>query len=100
VFLNGLVLQAQAHYEALQKARQSQADLEFKREYALRSGVEGTISQAVRTTEVRHARYRGLSKVKLEEAVSAAALNLVRVGAWLAGYRFDKAKPTPLPRLN
>jgi transposase len=95
-----VVLQAQTHYEALQKARQCQAGLEFKREYALRSGVEGTISQAVRTTEVRYARYRGLSKVKLEEAISAAALNLVRVGAWLADYRYDKAKPTPFAALK
>jgi IS5 family transposase len=48
--------------------------------YAHRAGIEGTISQAVRTCEVRRSRYRGLPKTALQLLLTATALNLVRMG--------------------
>lgn len=71
-------------HEALQAARQRQTTEEFKQEYARRAGVEGTISQAVRTAGLRRARYSGLAKTPLQNLITAAALNLLRVAAWLA----------------
>ena len=44
-----LTIRPRDQHEALQAARQRQTTAEFKQEYARRAGVEGTISQAVRT---------------------------------------------------
>ena len=52
----------QEDYEALAKARQRQKTAEFKEQYSLRSGTEGTISQAVRGFNLRPCRYRGKRK--------------------------------------
>ncbi|WP_171074905.1 transposase [Nonomuraea basaltis] len=43
-----------------------QTTAEWKARYAPRSGIEGTISQAVAVTEIRRARSIGLDKTRLE----------------------------------
>ena len=48
-----------------------------------RAGIEGTFSQAVRSFDLRHTRYRGLAQTHLQHVVTAAALNLDRLVAWL-----------------
>ncbi|MDW4911680.1 transposase, partial [Streptomyces sp. ADMS] len=48
--------------EALRTARAEQAGRDWQDAYALRSGVEGTIRQALAVTDSRRARYRGLAK--------------------------------------
>jgi transposase len=53
-------LQPQAAYEALQRQRALQQTPAFRQAYALRSGVEATISQAVRRLPLRQSRYRGM----------------------------------------
>lgn len=73
----------QEHHRALQKARLRQKSPDFKQKYARRAGIEGTISQGVRGFDVRHARYCGLAKTRLQHLFIGAALNLVRIGAWL-----------------
>jgi len=79
-----LMLRGREHYDALQAARQRQETATFKGQYAIRAGIEGTISQAVRATDLRQARYRGLAKTHLQHLLSAAAINLLRASAWLA----------------
>ena len=81
----GLTLMLQEDYEALAKARQRQKTTEFKAQYSLRSGIEGTISQAVRGFNLRPCRYRGLAKTHLQHILTAAAINLERIYAWLEG---------------
>jgi transposase len=68
---------------ALQQARQHQASEEGKKLYRRRAGIEGTFSQAVRSFDLRHTRYRGLAKTHLQHVVTAAALNIDRLVAWL-----------------
>jgi transposase len=80
-----LTLRPRAAHTAIQAARQRQATPAFKREYARRAGVEGTLSQAIHRTGLRRARYVGVAKTHLQHLATAAALNLVRLGAWLAG---------------
>lgn len=80
-----LTIRPQARYQALQAARRREEQEEFKTQYNQRAGVEGTISQAVRVGGLRQARYRGQAKVQLQQALTAAALNLVRLSAWLIG---------------
>jgi len=67
----------------LQAARQRQATETFKTAYATRAGIEGTLSQGIRAFGLRQARYRGLEKVHLQHLLTATALNLCRVHAWL-----------------
>jgi transposase len=77
-----ITVNAQPYYDAMQTARARQQTDEFKEQYKTRAGIEGTISQGVRAVDLRHARYRGLAKTKLQHFATAAALNLLRLGAW------------------
>ena len=77
------VLAPQAHFEAQQTARQRQQTTEFKESCTLRAVVEGTISQAVYALGARRSRYRGLAKTHLQHLATAAAINVLRVIAWL-----------------
>jgi len=74
----------------LEVARAHETQEAYAAQSRPRAGIEGTLSQAVRTMDLRRARYIGLAKVHLQHVLTAAALNLVRVAAWLAG--------TPLAR--
>jgi len=78
-----LTVRPQQQYQALQAARQRQATEAFKTTYAMRAGIEGTLSQGIRAFGLRHARYRGQAKVHLQQVFTATALNLCRMYAWL-----------------
>lgn len=80
-----LVLPPQAHYEALQQMRGQIDSEEGAKEYRKRAGIEGSLSQGIRRSDLRHARYRGLSKTHLQHLATAAALNLLRVVVHLQG---------------
>jgi transposase len=79
-----LRVQLREHYQALQQARERQHSEVFKQAYASRAGIEGTISQGTRSQDLRRTRYRGFPKTRLMHYLVAAALNFVRVAAWLA----------------
>ena len=78
-----LTLRLEASHKALQTARQRQKTPEFHKQYALRAGIEGTLSQAMRGFALRRCRYIGEAKTHLQHVVTAAAMNLVRVMVWL-----------------
>lgn len=80
-----LKLLPRAQYEALQTARAIHATAVGQQRYAWRAGIEGTISQSVRTSGARRSRYRGLPKTHLQQIVTAVAINVRRFVAW-----FDK----------
>jgi transposase len=92
-------IRPRAQYQALQQRRKSQRTKSFKDEYAKRAGVEGTISQGVRRCDIRHARYRGLPKTRLQHLATAAALNLVRVADWLDETPHAKTRHSTFERL-
>jgi len=71
-------IKPQELHEALQQARQREKTEEFKDEYSLRAGVEGTISQGVRAFGLRRSRYIGIAKTHLQHLATAAAINLER----------------------
>jgi transposase len=79
-----LTLRPRDEHLAVQAARQRQTTSAFKEQYAKRAGVEGTLSQGVHRADLRRTRYVGLAKTHLQHLATAAALNLVRLGAWLA----------------
>jgi transposase len=87
-----LTLRHQEEWEILQRARSHQQTEAFRALYARRSGIEGTHSQAVRTMGLRRTRFLGLKKTSLQHVLTAAALNLVRLDAHLAGKRVTKTR--------
>jgi transposase len=80
-----------AQHAALQAARKLQRTETFQQRYALRAGIEATISQGVRAFNLRRSRYLGLPKTHVQHLGIAAAINLVRLIAWLDG---DPLAPT------
>ncbi len=79
-----ITLRPQAQHEALLAGRKREKTEQYKAEYAKRAGVEGTISQSIRTTEVRRARYIGQAKTHLQHLMSATMMNVMRMLRWLA----------------
>lgn len=78
-----LKLRAQAQHIVLQDARLRQTTDEFKQAYAIRAGIEGTLSQGTRAFGLRNARYIGLPKTHLQHVITATAVNFTRLAAWL-----------------
>jgi transposase len=92
-------LQAQEQYEALHAARQRQTTEAFAQQYAPRAGIEGTHAQGIRRCGLRQARYIGLARTHLQHIATAAALNVVRIGEWLAGTPQAKTRCSPFAAL-
>jgi transposase len=90
-----ITVNAQPYHEALQEARSRQQTPDFKKQYQARAGIEGTISQAVRVAGLRKARYRGLIKTRLQHYATAAAINILRLGAWWLGPPREQTRLSP-----
>ena len=79
-----LLVRERDHFVALQAARERQHSELFKAQYARRAAIAGTISQGVDTGDLRRSRYSGLVQTRLLHLLLGAALNFMRVAAWLA----------------
>jgi len=95
-----LTLRPREVHEAQAAAHATQTSDQWKAEYATRAGVEGTMHQAVTATGIRHARYRGIDKTRLQHNIAAAALNLIRLDAYLTGKPLDRGRTSHLARLD
>jgi transposase len=69
-------------------------DAAWKQRYRVRAGIEGTLSQGARAFGVRRSRYIGLAKSGLQQACTAAAMNVSRVVHWLFGRPRAKTRVT------
>jgi transposase len=78
-----ITVKPQALHEAIEAAHKRQATPEFKAQYALRAGVESTLSQGARRFDLRRSRYIGLAKTHLQQTINATAMNVVRIADWL-----------------
>ncbi|MFC9909931.1 transposase [Streptomyces sp. NPDC059862] len=78
-----LTLLPREQQQVLEQQRAEQQTTQWKARYDVRAGVEGTVSQAVRRTGIRRTRYTGLPKTHLGNVLAAAAINLIRLDAWL-----------------
>jgi transposase len=96
-----LTVKPQALHEAIAAAHARQATTECKEQYALRAGVESTISQGARRFELRRRRYTGLARTHLPQTINATAMHLVRLAAWLrkGGVEQPKRRPGHFARL-
>jgi transposase len=95
-----LTLHPKALTETLRARRAEQAGRDWQGDYTLRSGIEGTIRQALAVTDSRRARYRGIDKTRLEHTTSATALNLHRLNAWWNNKPLDRSRTSHLSRLE
>jgi transposase len=68
-------------HQARMAAHRAQDSDQWRTTYNVRAGVEGTVSQAVRGPDLRHARYRGLTKTHVQNVITGMALNITRLGA-------------------
>lgn len=93
-----LCFQAEEEFLALHQRRQWQQTPDFWLTYNQRAGIESTMFQAS-THGVRESRYRGQPKTNLQHWMIAAAINLLRVLAWLAEIPRAQTKPSALTRL-
>lgn len=94
-----LVLHPQAQHEALQQRRKSQQTAALWQQYATRSGIEGTIAQAVQRCDLRRSRYIGCAKTHLQLIATATALNFHRLFDWLTKVPRALTRLTPFARL-
>ena len=94
-----LHLRPQTAHEALQARKQEQQTPEFRQQYTPRAGIEGTLSQKIRSMGLRRTRYDGLPKVHFQQVLTAVAINLVRIDAVLTGTRRGKTRRSPFARL-
>ena len=74
-----LTFSPQSIHEVRERRRTEQSTSAFQQCYALRAGIEGTISEGLRRHGMRRARYRGQPKTQLQAKAIAAAINLVRI---------------------
>lgn len=94
-----LTIRPKDQYEALQAARARQVTAEFREDYATRAGIEGTMSQGIRAFEMRRSRYIGLEKTHLQHVLTATAMNIARVSAWLIQTPRSKTRQSAFERL-
>ena len=94
-----LTLRTREQDELLRELRERQQTDQWKAIYAHRSGIEGTISQAVRAFDLRQCRYRGLAKAKVQQILVATAVNLTRLDAWLCGKPLNRTRASHLAAL-
>jgi transposase len=74
--------------------------VEWRQRYARRAGVEGTLSQAVSRFGLRRCRYIGLRKTGLQHIITAVALNLARIDAWLTRRPVAKTRTSTFAALQ
>ena len=94
-----LTLKPQELHEALRRGRLREQTAEYKREYARRAGIEGTISQAVCGFELRRTRYIGRAKTHLAHVLTAIGINLLRFDNWLLGKEPAQTRKSAFVRL-
>ncbi|MEU8265517.1 transposase, partial [Micromonospora sp. NPDC048999] len=86
--------------QVLETRRREQTTELWQQRYHIRAGVEATISQTVRRTGIRRTRYTGKDKTHLGHLFAAAAVNIIRIDAWLTGTPFGRTRTSHLARLE
>jgi len=94
-----VTLRPQEQYHVLEQRREREKTREFTQIYARRAGIEGTMSQGVRTMGMRRSRYIGQEKTHLQHITTGAALNMVRSMAWFSGLPRAQTRRSAFTRL-
>ncbi|MEC4019401.1 transposase [Streptomyces sp. H27-D2] len=57
---------------------------DWQQRYAIRAGIEATLSQNIRNCGLRRSRYHGLARTHVQHVLTAMACNLTRIADWIA----------------
>ncbi|WP_373299676.1 transposase [Streptomyces poonensis] len=76
------LLPRQSLHEIQTRNRLEQRDPQWQRRYAIRAGIEATLSQAIGTCGLRRSRYRGLARTHVQHVLTAMACNFTRLADW------------------
>lgn len=95
-----LTLLPAAQQQVLEERRGDQLTASWRQRYHIRAGVEATISQLVRRTGIRRTRYAGSDKAYLGHLLTASAVNIVRIDAWLTDTPLGRTRTSHLTRLD
>ena len=74
--------------------RADQQDPAWRKRYAVRSGVEGTVCELAHGHSMRHCRYRGQPEAHLQHVLTAIAVNIERLSQIPPGQRTPPRPPT------
>jgi transposase len=94
-----VTIRREAPYLALKHRREQEKTRDFTKVYNKRAGIEGTISQGVRTMGLRRSRSIGEKKTHLQHIATAAAFNIVRSMAWFSGLPRAQTRRSTFARL-
>lgn len=89
-----IVIPSRQLYQIQRSRRAAQQDPQWKQRYNTRAGIEGTISQAARAHHLRHCRYLGLAKTRVQHVLTACGINAARIADW-AERDYQPARPRP-----
>jgi transposase len=87
-------------HEALQEVRRQQRTEDWQQRYDRRARIEATLEQGVRLSGLRVCRYLGLPKTRLQHILTAAALNPVRLDAWITVQPLAKTRTSTFAALQ
>jgi transposase len=94
-----LTVREQHIHEELLRARARQKSEQFQSSYRQRAGIEGTLSQGLRSFGLRRSRYCGQAKTHLHNILVALAINLVRIVAWVQNIPRSTTRLNPFAAL-
>ncbi|MFJ1559804.1 IS1182 family transposase [Streptomyces mirabilis] len=81
-------------HEIQMSNRLDQRTEQWQRRYAIRAGIEATLSQNVRAHGLRRSRYRGLAKTHVQHVLTALACNVTRVSDWISSTTRTRRRTT------
>ncbi|WP_308130325.1 IS1182 family transposase [Kitasatospora aureofaciens] len=87
-----LIVPPRERHELRHDAAVEQQSDTWRARYRARAGIEGTISQLVRSFGARRTRYTGLAKTHTQHVLTGMACNLARLGDW-----YDPHPKAPRP---
>ncbi|MFD7020917.1 transposase [Streptomyces sp. NPDC059928] len=71
-------------HEIQARNRLDQQTKDWQQRYAIRAGIEATLSQNIRNCGLRRTRYRGLARTHVQHVLTAMACSLTRITDWIA----------------
>ncbi|KAB1139391.1 IS1182 family transposase [Streptomyces luteolifulvus] len=81
-------------HEIQARNRLDQQTRDWRQRYAIRAGIEATLSQNIRNCGLRRSRYRGLARTHVQHVLTAMACNLTRIADWIADPAPTGRRPT------
>jgi transposase len=94
---NGRCLSINAYHDVIQARRLETNTEAFRQEMHIRAGIEGTVSEMVRSHGLRRSCFRGTRKNHLQALFGAAAVNLKRLAHRLSLLAFIRSRPHSVP---